>query len=132
MIELLKSLANRWKNWVGDADMERAIRRHLSDQGYFGGTAKLRNVRLVAVQRPGWLQVYRFDCTARLAPWPSDEQRCGGGPEQTVYHELYGLVREDQRRDLTVIRTFEQPQQQAELLARWSDSLVKLRGARSP
>ena len=66
MIELLKNLRQRWNDWCGDRDMELAIRKHLSENGFFGGTAKLQNVRLVAVQRPGWLQVFRFEATARL------------------------------------------------------------------
>ncbi len=74
MIELLKNLQERWNDWCGDREMELAIRNHLTKNGFFGRTAKLKNVRLVAVQRPGWLQVFRFEAMARLRPSePTDE-----------------------------------------------------------
>ncbi len=63
MFEVLRNLRERWNDWCGDREMELAIRKHLNENGFFGGTATLRNVRLVAVQRPGWLQVFRFEAT---------------------------------------------------------------------
>jgi hypothetical protein len=116
--------------------MENAIRRHLSDNGYFGGTAKLRTVRLAAVQRPGWLQVYRFEATARLADSkhaddaaPEDEDLAADF--SPVYHELFGLVREDHRKDQTAIRFFKTHEQRTELFRRWSDGLITLRGGQA-
>jgi hypothetical protein len=124
--------------------MENAIRRHLSDNGYFGGTAKLRTVRLAAVQRPGWLQVYRFEATARLAdPSHADANLSDACPpdiadseddsttHRPVYHELFGLVREDHRKDQTAVRFFKTHEQRAELFLRWSEGLITLRGGQA-
>ena len=124
MIDWLKSLREKWNNWCGDHEMELEIRRHLTKNGYYGGTVKLRNVRLVAVQRPGWLQVFRFEATARVQAEESD------GPDpDAVYDELYGLVREDARHKMTSVRVFHDPSERRELFLRWSEDLIQLRGA---
>lgn len=120
----LKSLKEKWDNWTGDHDMEVAIKKHLSANGYYGGSAKLQNVRLVAVQRPGWLQVYRFEVVARIQV----DQTEGPEPE-AVYENLFGLVREDARKSQTSIRVFKRSDQRRELFLRWSEDLIQLRGA---
>jgi len=121
MFAFLREIHQRWSDWSGDHEMENAIRRHLSDNGYFGGSAKLRDVRLAAVQRPGWLQVFRFEATARVS---------GSGNAETpaTYHDLFGLVREDHRHNHTEIRVFRSSAQRFELFGRWSDGLLQLRG----
>ncbi|OYP37685.1 hypothetical protein [Rhodopirellula sp. MGV] len=124
MRSLLKYLAEKWNNWTGDHEMELAIRKHLTKNGYFGGTVQLENVRLVAVQRPGWLQIYRFDATARLQVEQSD------GPDpDPVYHQLYGLVKDDIRHKMTIVRVFQHPAERRELYRRWAEGLIELRGA---
>ncbi len=50
MIGWVKHLKACWDNWSGDRDMELAIRRHLTREGYFGGTAK--GARVAAGSRP--------------------------------------------------------------------------------
>lgn len=145
MLAFLRHLHQRWNNWCGDAEMERAIRRHLSEQGYYGGSAKLRSVRLAAVKRPGWLQVYLFEVTAKVVPAfaaeSSDEAksdrpsgvsstRRGDHPSPGAYHELFGLVREDHRHDQTSVRVFTSQDERREQFDRWSEGLVQLRGGR--
>jgi len=124
MIDFIKSLREKWDNWCGDHEMELAIRKHLTQNGYYGGTVKLQNVRLVAVQRPGWLQVYRFEATARVQAEETD----GPDPEPR-YETLYGLVRDDIRHKSTSIRVFADSRQRRELFLRWSEDLIQLRGA---
>ena len=126
MLELLKHIRKRWEDWCGDHDMEVTIRKHLTVNGFFGGTAKLRNVRLVAVQRPGWLQVFRFDATVRVRPEIDEE--VGKDPEPE-YREVFGLVKDDIRHKVNTVRFFEQEQERIELFARWSEDLICLRGA---
>lgn len=122
----IKHLRQRWNDWCGDRELEVAIRRHLTDAGYFGATAKLKNVRLVAVQRPGWLQVYRFEATARVRPADVVEDR----PDpQAVYRELLGLVKDDIRYNIHTVRTFLSEAERRELFADWSEDLICLRGA---
>lgn len=126
MFAWLKHLGQRWNDWCGDHEMELTIRNHLSENGFFGGTAKLRNVRLVAVQRPGWLQVFRFEASARVTPEESDTD----GPDPAAeYRELYGLVRNDIRHKVNSVRIFEAESERGELFARWSEDLICLRGA---
>ncbi|WP_182871411.1 hypothetical protein [Stieleria mannarensis] len=124
MIALLKSLQQKWNDWCGDREMELEIRKHLTKNGYYGGTAKFKNVRLVAVQRPGWLQVFRFEATARRQAEETD----GPDPE-AVYDELHGLVRDDIRHKTTSVRVFRDPAERRELFLRWSEDLIQLRGA---
>lgn len=120
----LQRLSARWQNWCGDFEMETAIRAHLDSAGFYGRSAKLRNVKLVAVQRPGWVQVYRFDCTARLRQDPSPE---GPDPEP-VDRELFGLVRDDARHRTDVKTYFDRPSRSRQF-ERWADGLIALRGA---
>jgi len=137
MFAFLNEIRQRWSNWSGDHEMENAIRRHLSDNGYFGGSAKLRTVRLAAVQRPGWLQVFRFEATARVSgDGSSDSAPVAVETDESselpaIYHDLFGLVREDHRHNQTEIRVFRSRDQRTELFGRWSDGLLKLRGGRA-
>lgn len=147
-----RSWGRRWADWCGDHEMENAIRRHLSSEGYYGGTAKLRGVKLAAVQRPGWLQIFRFDATARLAIEDEDGQAddrrpadlsVPGRPEHpdslapphrsdaAIYHDLYGLVREDQRSGRVDVRVFRCGDERRELFGRWGEGLLQLRGGQA-
>ncbi|MCC9602728.1 hypothetical protein LOC67_19435 [Stieleria sp. JC731] len=124
MRALLKYFADLWNNWTGDREMELAIRKYLNSNGYFGSSMKLQNVRLVAVQRPGWLQIYRFEAVARVELPASD------GPEpEPVYHQLYGLVKDDIRHKILVVRAFESSLQRRKLYREWAEDLIELRGA---
>ncbi|TWU02240.1 hypothetical protein [Stieleria varia] len=124
MIQFIKNLKEKWNNWCGDRDMELVIRQQITARGFYGKTAQLRQVRLVAVQRPGWIQVFRFEATARVATDDND------GPDTTPeYRELLGLVREDMRQDSSIVELFENEDDRREQFANWSDGLICLRGA---
>lgn len=122
----LKQLREKWDNWCGDREMENSIRSHLSQNGYFGSSAKFQAVRLVAVQRPGWLQIYRFEVTARINLEVADDET----EPPAEYKQLFGLLREDVRHDQTHVRVFEIESERTELFDRWSDGLICLRGAK--
>ena len=125
MLQILRNLAQRYNDWCGDRDMEVSIRKHISQEGYFGNTAKLRNVRLVAVQRPGWIQVFRFEATARRVLESNDE-----GPDaEAQYEDLIGLVREDMRKNSSVVMLFANERARSLQFADWSQDLICLRGA---
>ena len=115
MLSILKGLADRWAGWLGDRDLEQAIRRQLTDDGYFGDSARLKDVRLVAVERPGWLQVLVFSAEAREATENSD------------YSLLSGIVRQDERYNRLEIRIFQKRFERNELFESWSEGLVRLR-----
>ena len=126
-MSFLKRIRDRWDAWSGDREMEMQIRRHLSDNGYFGNTAKLSDIRLVAVQRPGWLQVFRFTAEARRRVEVADD-----APDPpAVYDTLHGLLRDDARGKDTRIRVFTDAEERRELFERWSDGLLVMRGGRS-
>jgi len=128
MLTWLRSLRDKWSNWCGDRDLEVAIRRHLTSNGYFGQTAKLQNVRLAAVQRPGWLQIYRFDALARVRPETpnEDDNVIDSSP---TFRQLFGVAREDARHNQSTIRTFESNEARRELFQEWSVDLIQLRNS---
>ncbi len=126
MFGFLKNLAQRWNDWCGDREMELAIRKHLTKEGYYGNTAQLKNVRLVAVQRPGWLQVYRFEATVRVTPPDGSDDQPDAPAE---YRDLYGLVREDVRKNRSDVRVFDLAGHRNRQFDQWSEGLICLRGA---
>ncbi len=122
-----KHLAQRYSDWCGDHEMELTIRRHLTDAGFYGGSAKLRNVRLVAVQRPGWQQIYRFEAEVRVQDHADDDSPT----PPAEYRVVYGLARDDIRHKIESVRVFDNEAERRSLFARWSDGLICLRGAHS-
>jgi hypothetical protein len=115
MFGSLKRIAERWANWLGDRDLELAIRRQLNDEGYFGDSARLSNLRLVAAQRPGWLQVLTFSVEARLAIDGSD------------FAPLSGIARQDERYNRVEVRVFQSRSERNQLFEAWSQDLVRVR-----
>lgn len=73
----------RWRSYTGDRDLELAIRSRLRGRGLRGNAATILDTRLIAVERPGWLQLYRFTI---------DAEDQDGRPTR-----LYGLARLDER-----------------------------------
>ena len=122
----IRNLRQKWDDWCGDHEMENSIRKHLTQNGYFGSSAKFQAVRLIAVQRPGWLQLYRFEVTARVDPQVSDDAPT---PEPD-YRQLFGLVREDHRQNRSNVRVFIDENERLALFQQWSEGLICLRGAK--
>jgi len=101
--------------------MELAIRQQLTDSGYYGRTAKLMRVRVVAIKRPGWVQLYQFDAKARLQQ--SQE-------EAATDVELFGLVHDDGRSKSTVY-LFHDTQTRSEKFSELSVDMLVLRSSGS-
>ncbi len=116
LTDLGRQWVARWSNWAGDRDMEQAIRKALTQHGWRGQAARLGRVRLVAVQRPGWLQIYAFqaDCEDQPPPPPH-------------LARVFGLLRQDERFDRVDIRLFETASARRTLLEEWSTGLCQLR-----
>ena len=114
MFSLLKRAADRWANWLGDRDLDLTIRKQLTEEGYLGDSARLRQCRLVAVERPGWLQILVFSAEARAV-------------DDNNHHLLHGLVRQDERYNRLEIRLFQRVLERNELFSEWSEDLVKVR-----
>ena len=68
------------------------LKRHLSESGYYGRTAKCLRWKLVGVQRPGWVQVFEFHVRAK---------RTTGD-----WEEKFGICRTDERDDTCEIQLF--------------------------
>ncbi len=57
---MIANLLRRLSDWVGDRHLDLAIRDALRRDGWGVHMATIRDVRLGAVERPGWVQVYTF------------------------------------------------------------------------
>jgi hypothetical protein len=131
VITWIEHLRQKWNDWCGDREMELAIRKQLTEEGFYGATSTLRNVRLVAVQRPGWLQLYRFEATARVRTGdPSDDAPDDEAPDDAAeYVHLYGLVKDDIRYNISTVSVFDNEPQRRELFEHLSEDLIRLRGS---
>lgn len=103
-------LSNLAKNRTTEKD----IRAWLKANGYEATTAKILEVELHAVERPGWLQIFRFRVVMGAA-------------------EHYGVVRDDERlrgKNKTQIELFDSAASQTAKLAELSKELI-VQGTRS-
>lgn len=64
---------------------EKDLRSYLDDNGYFGRTAKFHMLKLKAVERPGWVQVFQFEIETKR--------------EGSDWETLFGYCRTDERSD---------------------------------
>ena len=85
---MLKAWLAKLSDWTGDKDLLKAIHKQLRDDGYAVNGAQIREVRLAAIQRPGWLQVYRFYV---------ETVTNGENPHERREVRLLGLSRDDGR-----------------------------------
>lgn len=118
MWNLIRGWSRKWSSWIGDRDLELALRKHLDSQGFYGDSAKFEGIRLAAVQRPGWLQVFVFTVEAKERS------------ERSKSLLLHGIVRQDERYNKTDVRTFVAKYERNSLFREWSEDLIRLRGAR--
>lgn len=101
---------------IGNKVAERDLRRWLDGAGYYGRSARVATLDLVAVARPGWVQIFRFDAEAKRAD--SDE-----------WVALRGLLRDDDRTGHEV-RLYEDDVTLAAGLESWSEGMIVTRAAR--
>lgn len=107
---------------IGNKVTEKDIRDWLDENGYIGRTAEIKDLELHAIQRPGWLQIYRFE----LAVLKHEESDTG----IQARHQYYGVVRDDERernsKARTVVTLFDQEQQRQQKLDDLSEGLIQL------
>lgn len=90
---------------------EQDIREHLDANGFCGASAQLRDVELVAIERPGWVQIYRFEVDAT----DSEETR----------RRFFGVLKDDQRSAAyPKISLFDTEEQRRPLLQQYSHGLL--------
>ncbi len=96
---------------------EKDVRDWLSKNGYQGKTAKFTEIELHAIQRPGWLQIFRFG----LAVLTSEDRRV----------QLFGAMRSDERYGAPKVLVGEDVATRDAQLAEWSEGLIKQRRHRN-
>lgn len=113
---MFRDLLKRWSDWTGDKRLTEAIRAELRRKGYAVHAAQIREVRLAAIERPGWVQIYRFAVeTTNNHPEKPQEK------ESIV---LLGLSRDDGRKSrIEILLTPDKAVWEARLAA-WSDGLI--------
>ena len=103
---------------IGNKFVEHDLRAWLDGGDYYGRSAELEELELAAVQRPGWVQVFRFRVRAKHR---------GTGE----WESLRGLCRDDERvkkkADRTEYRFTPDDAAFDAAFAEWSDGLIKLR-----
>ena len=106
---------NTMLNMIRNRTTEKDVREYLSQQGYFGSGARFDYLELFAIERPGWVQVFKFSAWAKS--------------KSGDLHHLFGVVRDDERRS-TKIRCVDTAEEQHQIAEEWSKGLI--RGRRQP
>ena len=96
---------------IGNKTAEKDIRDFLSENGYYGKSAKFTELEIHAIKRPGWLQVFRFTVEAKSV---DDE-----------WVMLFGAMKDDERFKLNEIQLFENFNRRGHQLSTWSEGLLK-------
>ena len=109
----ISHLRERWRRNVGDPRAERMIRAELDERGFGGSMALILDTRLAAVERPGWVQVSRFEARAK---------HLATGDRRT----FYGVTRDDERSNDTRIGLFEIEAEREAQFLEWSDGLLRM------
>ena len=101
------SKANHLPISVGNRVTEKDIRDWLEGNGFVGRTAKIRELELHAIRRPGWVQVFEFDLSARLRPNESETTTTQefDSSSDTDWIERFGVVLDDERNRTQELRT---------------------------
>jgi hypothetical protein len=98
------------KNRIGNRVTEREIRVWLDLHGFSGSTARLAEVTLHAIARPGWKQVYRFSGQAR--------------DSNDKYVPIFGVLEGDQRYGDSKITIFHNLKDQTLRLREASEGMI--------
>lgn len=107
---MLKTLLQRWSDWTGDRGLEVAIRAELRRQDLGPHSAKIREVRLIAIERPGWVQVRRFYVEAKR----------DGSPVM-----LGGVARDDGRKSKIEVLITSDTRELKQRIDAWCDGLIR-------
>lgn len=108
---MFASLLDRWANWIGDRSLEQAIQAELRRGGFAVHASKIIRPRLVAIERPGWVQVHRFEVETL------DSER------HAV--RLFGAVRDDGRSERPrAVLTHDRNERDSQLDA-WCEGLIR-------
>lgn len=107
--EVESSSTSRLRKLVGNRVTQRDIRDHLKTVGFEGDMARFREVELHAIRRPGWKQLFRFEC------------RVLNQKGEVV--QLFGAVLDDERTRTEFWWSIDRDEQQ-EKLESWSAGMI--------
>ena len=100
---------------IGNRFIESDLRDWLEARDHYGRSAQVEELELAAVERPGWVQVFRFRVRAK-------------NKSTGEWDRLAGLIRDDERvkrkADRTRVRLTASPEEHAARFAEWSDGLI--------
>ena len=103
---------------IGNKILEHDLRTWLDSAGHYGKSAELEELELAAVQRPGWVQVFRFRVRAK-------------NKTTGEWETLRGLARDDERvkrkADRTAYRLTGTDAEHDAAFAEWSEGCITLR-----
>ena len=97
---------------IGNRVTEKDVRDFLTDRVFSGSTARFDYLKLVAIERPGWIQIFAF----RVATCDIS------GAKRT----FFGVVRDDER-NRTEILLEDTAEAQEKVIHSWSKDLITLR-----
>ena len=100
-------------SFIRNKSAEKDIRDWLSQNGFCGKSATFSEIELHAIQRPGWLQIFRFQLKVSTA-----ERR---------YIQLFGGMHSDERFGTPRIAVYEDIAERDAQLAEWSEGLITQR-----
>lgn len=115
---MLKKLLQSWSDWTGDKKLTQAIQRELRRLGYAVHAAQTREVQLAAIERPGWVQVYRFQVETQ-----TNEEN----PHTRRAVVLHGVSRDDGRKSRIEVLLTESLSERNQRLNDWSEGLIRRR-----
>lgn len=98
------------RRWLANRVSEKDVRDWLSENGYDGKSAQFMEMELHAIQRPGWLQIFRFEFTGLSTA------------SQRVH--LWGAMRSDERYGRPAIFVYSDESSRDAQLADWSAGLI--------
>ena len=109
---------------IGNRVTEKDLREWLNEKGYSGRSAKIEELELHAIQRPGWLQVFRFGVEVKVTNAELME-----ASDSTRWLKRCGVIVDDERRkrNKTQIWMFEDEIERQALLDEVSRDLLVLR-----
>ena len=108
-MRFLRTLIQRWNNWVGDRSLELAIQAQLEAEGLPRRASRIVDCRLVAIERPGWISIHQFEIQIDE---PTGNSRC-----------YFGVTKDDGRRN-PVVRIFEKANLRDQQRDAWSCGMI--------
>lgn len=81
---------------ISNRSTEADVRSWLNKNGFVGKTAKFSELELHAIQRPGWVQVFRFCVRVKYRPLDDNENKVVLS-DQSGWQDVFGVALEDER-----------------------------------